>query len=88
MYFLTVVCDYLAALLVELVFSFRHVVFIMCVASLLVVCCALSGAAVVPRSSKSTHLQENLRVTHDDFSLTDSEMKSLGWPHVTKSDEL
>lgn len=45
-----------------------------------------SGAAIIPRSAKSAHLQENLKVLN--FTLTRSEMKQLGWPHVMHSDEL
>ena len=44
------------------------------------------GAAVIPRSSKKSHLEENLNIS--SFTLTNDEMKALGWPHVGANDEL
>ena len=48
--------------------------------------CIFLGSAIIPRSSKSSHLEENLNVYN--FTLTNDEMVSLGWPYVAKGDEL
>ena len=39
-----------------------------------------TGASIIPRSMSAEHLQQNLELVSDRFSLTDSEMSSLGWP--------
>lgn len=46
-----------------------------------------TGAAIVPRSSKSAHLKENL-LAQTSFSLSRDEMRALGWPHGQLGDEL
>lgn len=48
-----------------------------------------TGAAIVPRSSKSAHLKENLQAV-STFELTDEEMESMGWrsSEVTTKTEL
>jgi diketogulonate reductase-like aldo/keto reductase len=38
----------------------------------------ITGAAIVPRSSQSHHLKENLKDV-STFKLTDEEMESMGW---------
>lgn len=45
-----------------------------------------SGAAIIPRSSKDSHLQENLNIYK--FQLSSSEMASMGWPYDVKRNEL